>query len=93
MKLKSTLLATALVVFATSTAATFAADDATAVKNEAAKTGEAATPTKKPAKKQLKRHSHMTEKTGMPAPEVPSKSHFKSMPKDMPMHDHTHDRH
>ncbi len=90
MKLKSTLLATALVVFATSTATVFAADDTTAVKNEAAKTGEAAAP----AKKKLKRHSHMTEKTGIPAPEpVSGKSHRESMPKDMPMHDHTIDRH
>ena len=38
MKLKSTLLATALIVFATSTATVFAADDATAGKTEAAKT-------------------------------------------------------
>ena len=90
MKLKSTLLATALVVFATSTAAVFAADDAAAGKTEAAKTGEAAAP----VKKKLKRHSHMTEKTGIPAPEpVSGKSHRESMPKDMPMHDHTQDRH
>ncbi len=90
MKLKTTLMATALVVFVTSTVVAFAADDATPVKNEAAKTGEAATPAKKP----VKRHSHMTEKTGMPAPEAPSgKSHRESMPKDMPMHDHTQDRH
>ena len=91
MKLKSTILATALVVFATSAATVFAAADTAPVKNEAAKTanGEAAAP----AKKKLKRHSHMTEKTGIPAPEAPSgKSHRESMPKDMPMHDHTIDR-
>ena len=88
MKLKSALLATALVVFATSAA--FAADDASAGKTEAARTGEAA----KPAKKPVKKHSHLEEKTGMPAPEAPSgKSHRESMPKDMPMHDHTQDRH
>ena len=88
MKLKSALLATTLLVFATSAA--FAADDASAGKTEAAKTGEATTP----AKKKLKRHSHMTEKTGIPAPEpVSGKSHRESMPKDMPMHDHTQDRH
>jgi hypothetical protein len=90
MKLKSTLLATAMVVFATSTDAVFAADDTAPVKTEAAKTGEAATPVKKP----VKRHSHLEEKTGMPAPEPASgKSHRESMPKDMPMHDHTQDRH
>ena len=88
MKLKSTLLATALVVFAASAA--FAADDATPVKNEAAKTGEAATTAKKP----MKKHSHLEEKTGMPAPEAPSgKSHRESMPKDMPMHDHLKEKH
>lgn len=88
MKLKSTLLATALMVFASATV--FAADDATPAKNEVAKTGDAAAP----AKKSVKRHSHMTEKTGMPAPEATSdKSHRESMPKDMPMHDHTQDKH
>lgn len=114
MKLKSTLLAATLLVFAASTATSFAVEEhpadasakgtpvgvplqhsdpaaAKAEKTEAAKTeaGEA----KKPVKK-VKRHSHMEEKTGMPAPEPASgKSHRETMDKDMPMHDHTQDRH
>lgn len=96
MKLKSTLLATTLVLFAASTATAFAVEehhaDAKAEKTEAARveTGEAA----KPAKKKVKKHSHMEEKLGIPAPEpTGGKSHRETMDKDMPMHDHTQDRH
>lgn len=90
MKLKSTLLAAALAVFATAAATVFAAEEYQAnvkvEKTEAAKTGngEAA----KPEKKKMKKHSHMTEKTGMPVPDpVPA----KKAPKNR--HDHTQDRH
>lgn len=71
MKLKSTLLAATLVVFAASTATAFAVEehpaDAKIEKTEAAKTanGEA----KNPVKKKVKRHNHMEEKMNMPMPE------------------------
>lgn len=90
MKLKSTLLAATLVLFAASTATAFAVEehhaDAKADKTEAAKAA------KKPAKK----HSHMEEKTGMPMPEPGAKQgDMKNMDRHehMKMHDHTHDRH
>lgn len=86
MKLKTTLLATTLTAFAISTA--FAADDAMTKKAETPKAEKAA------ANKPVKKHSHMEEKTGMPAPEAAnSKSHRGTMDKGMPMHDHTQDRH
>lgn len=85
MKLKFTLLAATLAAFAASSA--FAADapaDTQAMKAD--------TP-KAEAKKPVKKHSHMTEKTGIPAPESKAgKSHRETMDKDMPMHDHTKDK-
>ncbi len=94
--MKSTLLAATLAVFVAFTATSFAAEeqpaDAKAQKTEAAKTetGKAQQPTTK----KVKRHSHTAEKTGIPASEAATgKSHRESMDKDMPMHDHTIDRH
>lgn len=88
MKLKSTLLAATLVVFAASTATAFAVDEqpgaAKVEKTEAAKTG---TPK---AKKPVKKHSHMEEKTGMPMSDAKPDMH-KELPKDR--HDHTKDKH
>jgi hypothetical protein len=84
MKLKSTLLAAMLAVFAVSTATTFAADDVKTEKAEAAKTD------KKPAKK-MKKHSHMGEKTGMPMSEPAAGGTKKKDPKQT--HDHTLDKH
>ncbi len=86
MKLKTTLLAATLIAFAASTA--YAAEEAMTKKDE--------TPAavKAEAKKPVKKHSHMTEKTGMPESDAPKgKSHRETMDKDMPMHDHTKDRH
>lgn len=86
MKLKTTLLAATLAAFAASTA--FAADDAM-IKNADTPTAE-----KTEAKKPVKKHSHAAEKSGMPAPEsAGGKSHRETMDKDMPIHDHTQDRH
>lgn len=96
MKLKSTLLAATLAVFVASSATAFAAEehpaDAKAEKAEATKTD--TDKAKQPEKKKVKRHSHSAEKTGIPASEAATgKSHKESMDKDMPMHDHTIDRH
>lgn len=92
MKLKFTLLAAALVVFAASTASAFAVeehhDNAKAEKAEATKTD--AGKAKKPAKKKVKKHSHMEEKTGMPMSEPAEGSKEKKDPKQM--HDHTQDK-
>lgn len=86
MKTKSILLAATLTAFAAT--AVYAADDAMMKKEDAPKAEKAE------AKKAVKKHSHMTEKTGIPASEAPKgKSHRESMDKDMPMHDHTKDRH
>lgn len=86
MKLKSILLAATLTAF--SATAVYAADDAMMKKEDAPKAEKAE------AKKPVKKHSHMTEKTGIPASEAPAgKSHRETMDKDMPMHDHTKDRH
>ncbi len=85
MNLKTTLLATTLTAFAASTA--FAADDAM--------TKKADTPTteKAEAKKPVKKHSHPAEKGAPVAESKAGKSHRETMDKDMPMHDHTQDRH
>ncbi len=86
MKLKTTLLAVTLAAFAASTA--FAADEAM--------TKKAAPATEKKADetKPVKKHNHAAEKSGMPAPEATGgKSHAETMDKNMPMHDHTQDRH
>ena len=86
MKLKTTLLAVTLAAFAASTA--FAADDAVGKKADAPTAEKAA------AKKPVKKHNHAAEKSGMPAPETAgAKSHAETMDKNMPMHDHTQDRH
>ena len=85
MKLQLTLLAAMLAAASTIYAADEHPVDAKAETPKAEKAE---------VKKPVKKHSHMEEKTGMPASEAPSgKSHRESMPKDMPMHDHTQDRH
>jgi hypothetical protein len=94
MKLKSTLLAATLVVFAASTATSFAAEehpaDAKSEKAEVAKTENDGA--KKPAKK-VKKHSHMEEKTGMPMSETAAGMDKQESMKHMDMHDHTKDKH
>lgn len=88
MKSISTLLAASLVAFVASSTTVFAADEqpgaAKVEKTEAAKTG---TPK---AKKPVKKHSHMEEKTGMPMSDAKPDMH-KELPKDR--HDHTKDKH
>ncbi len=85
MKLKTTLLAAILAAFAASTV--YAADDAMSKK------ADSPTAEKSEAKKPVKKHSHPAEK-GIPAQEsTAGKSHRETMDKDMPMHDHTEDRH
>ena len=87
MKLKSTLITTILMIFVASTATSFAAEEQP--NNGKAETTKAENiETKKPVKK----HSHMTEKTGIPAEAAQSKSHRETMDKDMPMHDHAKER-
>jgi hypothetical protein len=88
MKLKSTLLAAMLAIFAASTATAFAADDVKTEKAEAAKSDSKGA--KKPAKK-VKKHSHMEEKTGMPMSEPAAGGTKKKDPKQT--HDHTLDKH
>lgn len=85
MKMKSTLLAATLAMFAVTTATAIAAE---AEKPEAVTTaqGEA----KKPVKKPVKKHSHMEEKTNMPMNE-PAPHMDKEMPKDR--HDHLKEKH
>lgn len=87
MKLKSTLFAATLMIFTVSTATAFAAEEQSAG-------GKAETPKaeKAEAQKPMKKHSHMTEKTGIPAGDTPGKSHRETMDKDMPMHDHAKER-
>jgi hypothetical protein len=86
MKLKTTLLAATLAAFAASTV--YAAEDAMTRKDDAP------APAKAETKKPVKKHSHAAEKSGTPAPESKAgKSHRETMDKDMPMHDHTQDRH
>lgn len=81
MKMKLTLLAATLAAFAASTV--YAAEEA--IKTE--------TP-KAEAKKPVKKHSHASEKIGTTLPEAASGvSHQDAMKKDMPMHDHTKDKH
>lgn len=85
MKLKSTLLAAVLAMFVGSTATAIAAE---AERPEVAtpKQGEA----KQAAKKPMKKHSHMEEKTNMPVNE-PAPHMDKEMPKDR--HDHLKEKH
>ncbi|OIQ98649.1 hypothetical protein GALL_193070 [mine drainage metagenome] len=85
MKLKTTLLAAILAAFAASTV--YAADDAMGKK------ADSPTAEKSEAKKPAKKHSHPEEK-GIPAAESKAgKSHRETMDKDMPMHDHTQEKH
>ena len=87
MKLKSALTAATLMIFVASTATSFAAEEQPANgKTETAKAENVE------AKKPVKKHSHMTEKTGMPAEAASGKSHRETMDKDMPMHDHAKER-
>lgn len=85
MKLKSTLLAAILAVFA-GAAATAIAAEAEMHDTATTKQGEANQPVKKPVKK----HSHMEEKTNMPMNE-PAPHMDKEMPKDR--HDHLKEKH
>ena len=86
MKLQLTLLAAMLAA----ASITYAADNHPADAKAETPKAEKAEVVKKPVKK----HSHAEEKTGIPASEAPRrKSHRESMPKGMPMHDHTQDRH
>ena len=92
MKLKSTLLAATLVIFSVFNVTAFAVDvhdtNTGTEKTETVKTEKAE------AKKPVKRHNHMEEKTGNPVSEAPrGKSHSETMPKDMPMHDHLKEKH
>jgi hypothetical protein len=87
MKLKSTLLAAMLAIFAASTATAFAVEEHPA--DAKAGTGEV----KKPAKKKVKKHNHMEEKTGMPMSGPAAGTDKQGSMKDMPMHDHTKDKH
>lgn len=84
MKLKSTLLAAILAMFAAASATAVAE----AEKQEAvtAEQGEA----KKTVKKPVKKHSHMEEKTNIPMPEA-APHMGKEMPKDR--HDHMKEKH
>ena len=79
MKLKSTLLAASLVIFAASTTTAFAVDSSTTEKPETVKAE------KTVVKKPVKKHSHMQEKTGMPTAEP-----TQAAPKDMPKNRHDH---
>lgn len=86
MKLKLTLLAAALAAFAASTV----------YANEEQQTGtttETAKPVKTEAKKPMKKHNHMEEKTGMPmsAPATSTEKPESAMKADR--HDHTKDKH
>lgn len=85
MKLKSTLLAATLAMFAAATATAIAAE-ADVHDSVPAEQGEA----KKPAKKPVKKHSHMEEKTNIPMSE-PAPHMGKEMPKDR--HDHLKEKH
>jgi hypothetical protein len=86
MKLKLILIAATLATFAAST--TFAAEEAMTKKAESPAAEKAE------VKKPVKKHNHAAEKGGMPAPESKAgKSHQETMDKDMPMHDHTKDKH
>lgn len=88
MKLKSTILAAALTIFTIS--ATAIAAEVEVQNSGSPEQGEV----RKPVKKPMKKHNHMEEKLGMPMPEpTGGKSHRETMDKDMPMHDHTQEKH
>lgn len=84
MKLKSILMTVTLAMFTGATAIAIAAE---AEKQETvtAKQGESG----KPAKKPMKKHSHMEEKTGMPMAE-PKSHEDQAMPKNR--HDHMQEK-
>jgi hypothetical protein len=85
MKLKSTLLAATLAMFAGTTVTAIAAE---AEKHEAATAEQGKA--EKTVKKLVKKHSHMEEKTNVPMPE-PAPHMDKEMPKDR--HDHMKEKH
>jgi len=88
MKLKPTLFAATLMIFAASTATVLAAEEHSA--DGKAKTAKAENTE---AKKPMKKHSHASEKTGVPMAEAKGgQSHRETMDKDMPMHDHAKER-
>lgn len=90
MKLKYTLFATILLIFAAFSTASLAAEEPKAIapagKDDAEKT--AAGEAKKTAKK-IKKHSHMEEKTGMPMSE-PMPDRNRELPKNR--HDHVKEK-
>jgi hypothetical protein len=94
MKVKTSLLALTLSAFASSAA--FAAvsypTDDTGWKPEPSKTTKAEAK-KAEVKKPVKRHSHVEEKTGMPAPQHSASTDKNASMKRKEMHDHTRDRH
>jgi hypothetical protein len=85
MKPKLILLAATLTAFAAST--TLAAEEAMTKKAESPAAEKAE------AKKPVKKHSHAAEKGAPVAESKAGKSHRETMDKDMPMHDHTQDKH
>lgn len=87
MKMKTALLAATLAAFAASAVIAAEAPPADTATGKA----EPAKEKKAEAKKPVKRHSHMEEKTGMPTPEPGSGVGMHESMKQM--HDHTKDRH
>lgn len=86
MKLSTTLLAATLAIFAASTA--FANEEHhTVAKPETVKAKKAE------AKKPVKKHNHMEEKSGVPMAEPASGKKQHKSTKKMDRHDHTKDRH
>jgi hypothetical protein len=85
MKPKTILLAATLAAFSVTSA--YAADNAMTKKDDTPKAEKAE------AKKAVKKHSHAAEKGAPVAESKAGKSHRETMDKDMPMHDHTQDRH
>ncbi|GAB1232797.1 hypothetical protein UT4_12630 [Ferrigenium sp. UT4] len=89
MKLKTSLLAATLAAFAAATA--YANDE-----HHSETKADAPKVEKTEAKKPVKRHNHMEEKTGMPmseSGEKPGDMPNMDMHEHMKMHDHTKDRH
>lgn len=80
MNVKSVLMASLLVVFAAGSLTVRAADDAATTAKPAAADQKAE---KAPVKKKAKRHSHVTEKTGVPATDPSPTDEPKK-----PLHDH-----
>lgn len=82
MKLKSTLLAAVLAMFAGAAATAIAAE---------ADVHDTATTEQGEAKKPVKKHSHMEEKASVPMNEQPAPHTDKEMPKGR--HDHLKEKH